>query len=195
MRASLVGSKSSDRSRNGETLLRLLTALLLVIAVCPFSANAETIHGRVVSLSDGDTITILDKANVQYKIRLSGIDAPERKQAFGTKSRQHLAQVVFGKEVAVEWHKVDRYKRLLGKVIVNGVDANLEQVRAGLAWHYKYYQREQSPHDRDAYAKAEVEARIARRGLWQDAEPLPPWDYRQIRKGKGRLFPKRAQPP
>jgi endonuclease YncB( thermonuclease family) len=102
-------------------------------------AQPEILRGRVVKIADGDTLTVLDRSNRQHKIRLVGIDAPERKQPFHTKSRQNLADLVFGKEVAVEWHKRDRYKRILGKVVLDGQDVNLAQIRAGLAWHYKQY--------------------------------------------------------
>lgn len=95
-------------------------------------AQAEIFTGRVVGVTDGDTITILDADNTQYKVRLTGIDAPERKQAFGNMAKQHLASLIFGKTVTVEWFKHDRYKRILGKVLVDGRDANLEQIRAEL---------------------------------------------------------------
>jgi endonuclease YncB( thermonuclease family) len=140
-----------------------------------------TFSGRVVSVEDGDTIIILDAANQTYKIRLQGIDAPEGRQAFGNRSRQNLSDEVFGKEVTIEWSKQDRYGRLVGKVLLDGRDVCLEQVRAGMAWHYKYYQEEQSPEDRKLYANAEVEARATRRGLWTDANPITPWDFRNGR--------------
>lgn len=165
-----------------KTIWKFLVWLTLVYGL---PALGGTIEGRVVALSDGDTITVLDARNVQYKVRLSGIDAPERKQPFGAKSKDNLAKLVYGKDVTVEWHKVDRYKRIVGRVSVNGVDANLEQVRAGLAWHYKQYQVEQTARDRIAYAKAEMDARSLRRGLWVDSHPVPPWDYRRSRKVKG----------
>jgi endonuclease YncB( thermonuclease family) len=108
-----------------------------VYALCFSLAQAETLNGRVVKIADGDTVTILDESNRQHKVRLVGIDAPERKQPFGTVSRQHLAGLVFGKTVAMRWQKRDRYQRILGKVLVDGQDVNLEQIKAGLAWHYK----------------------------------------------------------
>ena len=140
---------------------------------------ADTYLGRVVGISDGDTITVLDVANMQHKIRLIGIDAPEKKQAFGSVSRQSLADLIFGKTVTIETSKVDRYKRELGKVWIGSADANLEQVRAGLAWHYKQYEREQPFGDRRAYALAEREAQTARRGLWREPAPIPPWEFRK----------------
>ncbi len=105
------------------------------------AAEAATITGRVVGVSDGDTITVLDADRTQHKIRLAGIDAPESKQAFGSRSKQNLSDLVFGKDVAVEWDKRDRYQRTLGVVLVDGHDVNLEQVRAGMAWWYRQYAR------------------------------------------------------
>ena len=99
--------------------------------------HAETLTGRVVRITDGDTIVVLDADKVQHKIRLQGIDAPERHQAFGMKSKAYLSDLVAGKSVVVDYSKYDRYGRVLGKVIVNGKDVNLEQVEAGMAWHYK----------------------------------------------------------
>lgn len=89
---------------------------------------------------------------------------------------------MFSKVVTVETDKTDRYGREVGKVLVNGLDANLEQVLRGFAWHYKAYQREQSSNDRKLYDLAESEARFARRGLWRDANPEPPWEFRQQRR-------------
>jgi len=143
------------------------------------SSLLATFSGRVVRIEDGDTISVLDDANRNYKIRLQGIDAPEGGQAFGDRSRQSLADEVFGKQVSVEWSKRDQYGRIVGKVLLDGRDVCLAQIRAGLAWHYKYYQNEQSAEDRKMYADAEEEARMAKRGLWVDAEPTPPWEFRR----------------
>jgi endonuclease YncB( thermonuclease family) len=142
------------------------------------SANAETLTGYVVSIADGDTLTLLDANRQQHKIRLAGIDAPEKSQGFGDRSKQSLAVLVFNKNVTVEWNKLDRYGRTIGKIMVNGVDANLEQVRTGMAWWYRDYAKEQSPEDRAKYEQAEVMAKQQRFGLWQDANSMPPWDFR-----------------
>ena len=133
-------------------------------------------------VTDGDTIVVLDASKVQHKIRLTGIDAPERSQAFGTKSKEHLSDLVAGKSVVVDYSKYDRYQRILGKVLVNGEDVNLEQVESGMAWHYKQYQGEQSPADRVKYSDAELEARRHKLGLWHDPNPVPPWEYRQAKR-------------
>lgn len=164
----------------------------LAIALCfmyfPLSL-ADTLHGRVVSVADGDTVTVLDNDNQQYKIRIMGIDAPEKRQAFGDRSKQHLSQLVFGKPVAVEWNKHDRYGRIVGKVLVSSavnctapcpptLDTGLAQISQGLAWHYKKYANDQSPEDRQPYADAEIEARQSKLGLWGDADPVSPWEFR-----------------
>ena len=86
---------------------------------------------------------------------------------------------VANQSVAVEWIKVDRYGRKVGKVLLAGLDCNLEQIKHGLAWHYKQYQREQLPTDQKSYAAAEIEARAAKLGLWRDVEPVPPWKWRK----------------
>jgi endonuclease YncB( thermonuclease family)/methylphosphotriester-DNA--protein-cysteine methyltransferase len=136
------------------------------------------IEGKVIRVSDGDTIAVLDKDNKQHKIRFQGIDAPESKQDFGQASKENLSKMVFGKQVTVIWDKVDKYRRTVGKVLLDGKDINIEQVRAGLAWHYKKYEDEQPPEDRQTYAAAEAEARAAKRGLWQDPNATPPGEWR-----------------
>ena len=140
--------------------------------------------GKVVGVSDGDTITVLDSTKTQHKIRLSGIDAAEKAQPFGQRSKEHLSDSVFGKQVVVDSNKTDKYGRTVGKVMVAGKDANLEQIKAGLAWHYKEYAKEQSVIDRTTYAAAEGAARSARVGLWQDKAPAPPWEWRHDGKSK-----------
>ena len=154
-----------------------LVALALVLS---FRAWAD-FTGVVVGVTDGDTITVLDANKAQHKIRLTGIDAPEKKQPFGNRSKQNLSDMVFNKTVTVETDKRDRYGRELGKVLAGGKDVNLEQVRTGFAWHYKVYERTQSATDRQAYASAENEAKAAKRGLWMVDDPVPPWVWRHIR--------------
>lgn len=159
-------------------LIAIIGLLLSTLVV------AETYTGRVVGVADGDTVTVLDGSNTQHKVRLAGIDAPEKKQAFGQVSKQHLSNLVYDKTVTIETTKRDRYQREIGKIFVNGRDANLGQIEAGLAWHYKQYAGEQSPSDRQSYAATEVVAQQGRRGLWQDANPVPPWDFRHQKKGQ-----------
>ena len=144
--------------------------------------GAQTLTGRVVRIADGDTITVLDSTNTQHRIRLQGIDAPESHQAYGSQSKQNLSAMIFDKDVTVTYEKIDQYGRIVGKILLDGKDMNLEQVKAGLAWHYKFYEDEQTPEDRALYAKAEDEARAARRGLWQDPNPVEPYQFRREEK-------------
>lgn len=138
-------------------------------------------EGRVIGVQDGDTITVLDSSNAHHRIRLLGIDAPEKGQAFGSQSKQSLSDAVFDKVVTIEWSKHDTYGRILGKVLFNGRDVCLDQITSGMAWHYKYYQEDQTPEDRQLYAAAEIAARAAHVGVWIDPNPVPPWDFRRQR--------------
>ena len=153
-------------------------------------ASADTLTGRVVRVTDGDTIVILDSANVQYKIRLKGIDAPERGQPFGSRSRENLSRLVAGRFVTIDYDKKDRYGRIVGIVKVDDVDACLQQIDDGLAWHYKKYEKGQTAPDRVRYSSGEIEARENRRGLWVDPAPVPPWEWRHGKgKRSGRIAP------
>ncbi len=164
-----------------------------VIALCflvflSIAASADTLTGKVVKVVDGDTLYVLDANYKQHKIRLAGIDAPERKQAYGLASRKHLASIVAGKQVTVEYQKRDRYGGIVGKVLLvvvfhtsgDEIDVCLKQVKAGFAWHYKKYQHEQRREDQKLYAVAEANARDARLGLWRENNPIPPWDHRRL---------------
>jgi len=156
--------------------------LLVLALLLGLTCHAGTIEGRVVRVADGNTITVLDARKVQHKIRLAGIDAPEKFQAFGQRSKDSLSALVFRLEVTVQTRKRDKYGPEVGKVLVGGLDANLEQVRRGFAWHYNAH--EQSTEDRRAYAAAEAEARLQRVGLWRDAHPVPPWEFRKGKRKK-----------
>lgn len=158
---------------------KALICLLLALAC---TARAETITGMVVGITDGDTITVLDADKVQHKIRLAGIDAPEKKQPFGNRSKESLSALVFDKTVNVETEKRDRYGRQVGKVLANGQDVNLAQVERGMAWFYRQYQREQSPNDQRLYEAAEDAAKAGKRGLWHDSDPVAPWEFRHAKR-------------
>lgn len=137
------------------------------------------IEGKVVGVSDGDTITVLDKNNKEHKIRFGGIDAPESKQDFGNKAKENLSNLVYGKTVRVISNKIDKYGRTVGTVFLDGKDINLEQIKAGFAWHYKDYASEQSEADRTTYADAETVAKRSKSGLWSMANPTAPWAFRK----------------
>lgn len=158
---------------------KLLAALLMVISC---GIHAASLQGKVVGVADGDTVTVLDEQNTQHKIRLQGIDAPEKAQAFGQKSKQSLNQLVHSKQVVVEFDKKDKYGRIVGKVLLNGADVCLEQIQLGMAWHYKQYASEQPKDDREIYAQAELQARAKSVGLWKDKQPTPPWEFRRQQK-------------
>jgi len=142
------------------------------------------IEGKVVKVHDGDTITVLDQDNKKFSIRLQGIDAPELKQEAGAVSQQNLSRMVLGKQVTIVWTKVDKYRRTVGTIMLDGHDVNIEQVKAGMAWHFKKYEDEQSPADRVTYAAVEQAARTAGLGLWKVASPTAPGDWRQDVKTK-----------
>ena len=166
---------------------------MLLLSLSASAATLNTLDARVIGVMDGDTIKVLDANKVEYKIRLGGIDAPEHDQPFGERSKKSLASAVMGRDVRIEWAKQDRYGRLVGKIWVSPpelhcdsrisncpmtLDVNLAQLTVGLAWHYKEYASEQSAEDRRRYAFAEEDARARQAGLWTDADPTPPWDWR-----------------
>jgi len=143
------------------------------------------IEGKVINVHDGDTITVLDQDNKKFHIRLQGIDAPELKQEFGAVSQQNLSRMVLGKQVTIVWTKVDKYRRTVGTIMLDGHDVNIEQVKAGMAWHFKKYEDEQTPEDRRTYSAAEQSARAAELGLWKPpSNPTAPGDWRQAVKAK-----------
>ena len=141
--------------------------------------QALAFEGVVVGVADGDTVTVLDAQKTQHKIRLSGIDAPEKAQDYGERSKQNLSKLVFGKKVEIPDGIKDRYGRTVSRVLVNGKDAGLEQIKGGFAWHYKKYQDEQPRDDRDVYHASEMAAKSQKLGLWSDLQPVAPWDFRK----------------
>lgn len=147
-------------------MIKILIAILF--AVC----FAFGLDGKVVKVTDGDTITILTGDKKQVKIRLNGIDAPELKQDFGRAAREHLASMIAGKFVSVKEHGQDRYKRVLGTISLDGVDINEKMVKDGYAWAFVKYSKK--------YTKQEAQARGSKVGLWQDQEPIAPWEFRNI---------------
>jgi endonuclease YncB( thermonuclease family) len=160
---------------------RLIIAASFLIAVSqPAFVHAQTyLTGTTSSVVDGDTIEVLTQAGQEKEIRLAGIDAPEKRQAFGTESTTHLGNLVLNKTVHLECTALDEYQRLVCKVFLPpGEDVDLDQIKAGMAWHYKQFQRQQSATDRTDYGAAEDAARRARIGLWADAHPIQPQDFR-----------------
>ena len=147
---------------------------LLFLSLSLFSAD---IKGKVVAVTDGDTITVLDNLDKgKFRIRLDKIDAPEKKQAFGNKAKQYLSSLIFGKKVSIRYKSIDRYGRILGVVFLDGAEINLQMVQNGYAWHYSYYDK--TP----AYIQAEKQARAEKKGLWADPNPINPYQFRKSQK-------------
>lgn len=149
---------------------------LLIVLLMSISVLAQS-SGRVVGISDGDTITILSDRK-QTKVRLAGIDAPEKGQDYSEVAKRHISGLIYNKTVTLKGDKIDRYGRLVAKVMFDGKDINLLMVQNGLAWHFSKYAREQSREDRLAYSTAEAEARNAKLNLWRYPNPVAPWDFR-----------------
>jgi len=137
------------------------------------AGTAALVVGLVVAIADGDTLTVLNEDFQQVKVRLAEIDAPEKRQPFGTRARQSLGELCHEKRAEVRVVDVDRYKRIIGRVTCAGVDENAAQVRRGLAWVYDRYAK-----DKTLY-RLQDEARSAGRGLWADRAPVAPWDWRK----------------
>lgn len=157
-----------------------LVVLLVLLLQAPAVHAVEWV-GTVVGIADGDTLTLLDDGRTSHRIRLDGIDAPERTQDHGQRARQSLAGMAHGRRAVAVCPKTDRYGRAVCRVTVDGRDVGLEQIRRGFAWHYVKYANEQSPADRERYVGAEVQARSTRVGLWSTSAAVPPWDYRRGR--------------
>lgn len=153
-----------------------LPALLLLLSISAFGAELRGVVERVI---DGDTFDLCSDRGEPYRIRLSGIDTPERGQPFYAQARESLSDLIEGKYVIVVWSKTDRYKRILGTVLLGSVNVNLEQMRGGFAWYFKRYASDVPEIERLQYEAAETEAREAKRGLWQQQQAIPPWEWRR----------------
>ena len=154
--------------------------LVLMLAIAPCIGQSDELRGRVVGVADGDTLTVLDAWRQQIKVRLAEIDAPEKAQPYGQRSKQALSGLCYGREAIVDHTGRDRYGRTIGRVRCGGVDANAEQIKRGMAWVYDRYATDKRLYPMQAEAQAD------RRGLWADAAPVPPWEWRKSRRnGKG----------
>ena len=182
----LLGHFKQGAADSLSTTMRLLTIILL--AVFASSAFAATIEGKAIKIADGDSITIIDVDRTQHRIRINGIDAPEKAQPFGERSRQNMVRMVVDKNVIADCHKADRYGRQVCKVWVQPadcpacdktLDVGHAQIVAGLAWWYRQYAKEQSADDRGRYDSAEQEAKARKTGLWRDKTPVAPWEWRR----------------
>ena len=172
---------------------RLLSILLLL--ALPLVVHAGSRTCLVVGVSDGDTLKARCGSPGNYekiKVRLNGIDAPEKRQPFGERAKQAMSALVYMKDVDLDCIRTDRYGRSVCKVMVapasapagpRTLDAGLAMVTVGMAWWYRAYSDEQTAQERGQYEFAEMEARARRVGLWRDAKPVPPWDWRRTARG------------
>lgn len=153
-------------------LLAAQTLTLALFTAALAAADVSVFAGRVVAVYDGDTIGVL-RDGKEVRIRLEGIDCPERGQPFSKVAKHAASELVFNKLVVVEPKELDRYGRLVARVSVNGLDLSTQLVRRGLAWHFKRYSND------PALAAEEETAKRARHGLWIEPKPIPPWDWRR----------------
>ena len=140
------------------------------------------VNGVISRVIDADTVVIKSDQGINYKIRLLGIDAPEINQVYGKEATRYLSNKVLGKNLKVLGENKDRYHRLLGKLILNGNDINLDLVKNGMAWHYKFYKKSQEKKDQLLYSNAEIYAKVNNLGLWAKKMPMPPWQWRKKNK-------------
>lgn len=152
---------------------KILLTILLFIGL---NSYAAMLSGKVIHISDGDTVHLLTPDKKTHKIRLNDIDAPESKQAFGNKSKENLKKYIYQKNVVVEYKNKDRYGRILGTIYLNNKDINLQQVKDGYAWVYRQYSK------KSEYYKAEETARKMRIGLWTDKNPIEPKEFRKMNR-------------
>lgn len=165
------------------------TNTFVIIFILNISSVRADFIAKVQRVVDGDTIHVVNIAGKKFKVRLTGIDAPEQNQPYGLASTYHLKELLLNKFVLLESkpkkgkpYSVDRYKRVLAKIVLDGRDINLAQVSSGYAWHFKRYQKQQSSLDRKSYSKAELNAKKNELGLWGEKKPIAPWKWRKIKK-------------
>jgi len=162
----------------------IVVLVVSISAVIPKTLSAETFVGSVARVSDGDTVRLLVNDSTELKIRLSGIDAPELDQAFGKESKNRLTELVDGRTIEAQCSKRDRYRRWLCKLVFNSNDINLSLVKDGYAWWYQYYKKDQTLEDQQSYRVAEAIAKENKLGLWEDSNPVAPWDFRRQKRDK-----------
>jgi endonuclease YncB( thermonuclease family) len=160
------------------------SVLLLVLLQTTTLAEPLILKGRIVRVTDGDTVTLLDEHQTLRKIRLAGIDAPESAMPYGLDATLYLVSLVLGKTVEAVAYKQDRYGRTVATLMLGEQDINLAMIQVGLAWHYKHYAKEQPAAQAQAYAQAEELARTKNLALWQDRDPSAPWDWRKRRRAR-----------
>lgn len=156
--------------------MKKMLFILFLFVSCSMTTEKGTISGKVISVADGDTMTILTADKKQIKIRMLGIDAPERGQDFGTVARQQLNNLCYGKNVIVEKKDEDQYGRVLGVVYVDGMNVNEYMVRNGLAWYYRHFVND------PRLDSLELLARKEKVNIWRMKNPMPPYEFRKSKR-------------
>ena len=156
-----------------------INLFVLVFFSTQVLADIEGVISRVI---DADTVIIKNEKGDKYKVRLLGIDAPETRQHFGKEAKNYLSNIVLGKALIVIGSNEDRYKRLLGKLVLDGEDINLNLVKNGMAWHYKRFKSSQEKKDQILYSNAEKYAKVKKLGLWSKGLQIAPWQWRKNNK-------------
>lgn len=171
-----------------KSIIFFTNAFVIIFTLNINSLRAD-FTAKVQRVVDGDTVHVIDKAGKKFKVRLTGIDAPEKNQPYGLAATYKLTEILINKLVLLKSkpnngkpYTIDRYKRVLAKIILDGRDINLLQVLRGYAWHFKRYQKQQSPSDRELYSEAEIDAKKNELGLWGEKNPIAPWKWRKIKK-------------
>ena len=171
-----------------KSIIFFTNAFVIIFTLSINSLRAD-FTAKVQRVVDGDTVHVIDKAGKKFKVRLTGIDAPEKNQPYGLAATYKLTEILINKLVLLKSkpnngkpYTIDRYKRVLAKIILDGRDINLLQVLRGYAWHFKRYQKQQSPSDRELYSEAEIDAKKNELGLWEEKNPIAPWKWRKIKK-------------
>ena len=170
-----------------KSIIFFTNAFVIIFILTIYSVRAD-FTAKVQRVVDGDTVHVVNKAGKKFKVRLTGIDAPEKNQPYGLASTYKLTELLINKWVLLKskpdngnLYSIDRYNRVLAKVILDGRDINLAQVSSGYAWHFKRYQKQQSSSDREAYKDAELNAKKNKLGLWKEKKPIAPWNWRRIK--------------
>jgi endonuclease YncB( thermonuclease family) len=157
-------------------MIKIAVSKIILSSIICLSLNANSTFGKIVGVSDGDTLTLLDSSKTQHKIRLAQIDAPEKSQDFGSVSKKNLSDICFGKSAVANIETIDKYGRLVAVVFCDGIEANLEQTKSGNAWVYTQYAKDKK------YFEAQISAKESKLGLWIQDNPTPPWEYRKNTK-------------
>lgn len=156
---------------------RSRTPITIVLMLMTSAVSALTLNGRVVDIADGDTLTLLVDRR-PYVISIAAIDAPERYQAWGDRSKANLGRLSFNRAAVAHCTGVDRRGHQVCKLTVNNLDVGLEQIKDGMAWRVRNYANGLSAEDQSAYESTELMAKLKRQGLWRDTNPVPPWRFR-----------------